>query len=222
MNAAKWDYGNAGDLYPVRAGQTWEVGQHRFTCGDLEDGGAAVIAQTQADVAYCDPPWNPGNCSAFRTKAGVPRKVNFALFMDALAKAVKTTGGNVFLEMGVKHAAEVVKAMENQGGQLLSLWNITYYRKKPCRLGMFNWSGVPDTFTRNLTGMDDENTPDAVLSSYPPGLVVLDPCCGRGLTARAAHRAGHRFVGMELHPRRMADGLLRLSQLTGEEPRRVG
>ena len=35
-----------------------------------------------------------------------------------------------------------------------------------------------------------------------PGGVVLDPCCGKGFTARAAVAAGMRFRGVELNPAR--------------------
>ncbi len=221
---AEWKYGVAGDIYPVKLGDLWLCGNHEFQCNDFQNIKGwinGLFESKYADVVYCDPPWNAGNATAFRTKAGMPSKVIFGTFLRNLARVIQDCKGNVFLEMGVKEENEVCTVMEDAGARLLKVWEITYYKKRPCRLGMFTWREKADEIELDLDGWDEELTPYEVLRQYPKGSKVYDPCCGRGLTSRAAEKAGLKSMGLELAPRRMADALMRMEKLTGSKPLRL-
>jgi len=47
---------------------------------------------------------------------------------------------------------------------------------------------------------------------------LFDACTGKGLTTQAALQTGLRFVGTELHPRRLAWAIKRAANYTGQKP----
>ena len=47
-------------------------------------------------------------------------------------------------------------------------------------------------------------TREALRTLVRPGMVVLDPCTGLGMTARLTHRFGGRFRGSEMNAARLA------------------
>jgi hypothetical protein len=212
-----WRYASTGGTaYPVRPLELWRADRHLLACGDLECGdGLALLGRfgQAPHVVYCDPPWNNGNAAAFRTKAGLPRKVDFTAFLDALLGVVRGTLRDVFLEMGFANAGLLVERAERCDGKLVRRWPITYYRRHPCMLLQLRWNDVggdpPD-----LAGMDDDETPGATLTACTqPGDVIFDPCMGRGLTAATAVATECIFLGMELSPWRMSCTLARLAAL---------
>jgi hypothetical protein len=221
---ATWQYGVAGDLWPVEVGDIWAVGPHRLICGDLEedvaDRALAKLGITPA-MAYTDPPYNTNLATGFRTKAGMPRKVFFAAFLVALVRSHRRVTGDVYLEMGNATAGDLKRALIGGGAAVHDHWNITYYGKSPSALVRARFSsGKPVPL--DLNGMDDEVTPEmAIRASSNPGDWVLDCCMGRGLTARSAQKAGRRSVGIELHPRRMAVTIAGLVKL-GLEAEKAG
>ena len=73
---------------------------------------------------------------------------------------------------------------------------------------------------QNYTGMDDEDTPGAVIANERP-LVVGDMCTGRGLTAVAAYRESICFLGAELNPRKLAVAIDLVNKLGGRYARTV-
>ena len=227
IDYGRWSYGDAGDRIPVSPNEVWRVGPHRILCGDLEHQSTQVwLHSVSVDVVYSDPPWNASNASTFRTKARVPRKVNWPAFTQNLARLCSVASGSVFVESSrpeVKQSgySDLVQAFTGAGGVQKDYWPVTYYKTKPSALLRFTF-GEDDGFAYDLSGMDDADTPSAVLEQYIPGQIVMDPCTGQGKTPLAAAENGHIFVGTELHPRRMANALDKLSNLLEEEPICVG
>jgi hypothetical protein len=218
----EFDYArHGGNVFPVQPGEVWTVDRHMLACGDLELGDGQrllALAGSAPDIVYSDPPWGGGNAAAFRTKAGVPRKVDFDLFLRRLLPLVASAKRDVFLEMGDEHTRDLVALIGELGGRALQAWKITYYRKNPCWLIQASWHGqhgqAPD-----MTGMDDTATPTAAFEAVArPGDVIFDPCTGLGCTADAVARlpGDCRFVGLELHPKRMSATLTRLRGIRGE------
>jgi hypothetical protein len=216
--ASDWRYASTGGTaFPVQPREVWRADHHLLVCGDLEAGDGLALLERfgQAPhLVYCDPPWNNGNAAAFRTKAGMPRKVDFTAFLDRLLGIVSVARRDVFLEMGRANTAHLIRRAEVAGGRLIRHWPITYYRRHPASLVQLRWQDQgldpPD-----LAGMDDEFTPGAVLAACSlPGDVVMDPCMGRGLTAAStASQRGRTFIGLELSPWRMSCTLARLAAL---------
>lgn len=207
-----WQYGDAGDRFPVELGDIWEVGPHVFACGDLELGHAAKLLTYAGvpDVVYTDPPWNKGNARAFRTKAGDSRAVDFlGSLLPAILSVVKGVE-HAAIEMGNFHADDLRWLITSKGGVVLADWKITYYRKNPSRLLHCTFTGEPP-LVDSCDGMDDDDTPQWFLERVASkGCVVFDPCMGRGLTSRVADDLGMKALGMELHPRRLAVSIDRL------------
>lgn len=202
----RWTYGDAGDEYPVRVGDVWRVGHHVLACADLETGqvGRFVDEYGPVDVCYADPPWDKGNARSFRTKAQVGRAVDFDLFLVSLVD-VAQRADHAYIEMGKRNVVALQQTIEGMCGTVRDVWDIMYYRVKPCHLVGATFRNADDYPEHgDYTGLDDDHTPDETLSRYPAGRVVLDPCTGRGNTPIAAHKHGHRFIGTELHPRRLA------------------
>jgi hypothetical protein len=211
-----WHYASSGGLnYPVQPGDVWRAGPHVIACGDLEAGdGLRLIDRFGVpDVVYSDPPWNDGNAGAFRTKAAMPRKVDFTQFLRALLNVVRTARRDVFLEMGLAKTPLLMDLIAQHGGQVMRCWSITYYRRHPCALLHLRWQGE-SAVVDGLTGMDDDDTPAAALGAcLRASDVVMDPCTGRGLTAFTVATAGRTFMGLELSPWRMSCTLTRLATL---------
>lgn len=57
---------------------------------------------------------------------------------------------------------------------------------------------------------------DAIRDCSNTGDLILDPFCGSGTTAVAAHHAGRRCATIEIDPLYVDGALLRLSKATGE------
>lgn len=218
-------YGNAGDRWPVQVGDVWQAGPHTLACLDLETPLAERFYASVNRVAmvYSDPPWSTGNAKCFRTKAGLGSDgvTLERLWSRILELMLPRLGqGDLYLEIGSQHRDDVAAWLAHRGRAVTETWPIVYYRKHPCwllrsRLTPRSESGSPE-------GLDDTKTPAwAVSASTSDGDLVCDPCTGRGLTAVAAHQSGRRFVGTELHPRRLAVALDRLHKL-GLTPRRIG
>ena len=221
---AKWRYGDAGDQYPVMPNEVWKVGPHRFICADMEIDAVQRLNDmgVQPDVIYTDPPWGAALATGYRTKAGMKRKVDYNNeFLPALSQAYALSKGSVFIENGYKFEGSLVNVLWRNGGTRKDRWEITYNQKKPCLLFRFTWNN-DDGFDLDLNGSHNERTPFQCLKWYNPGKLILDPCCGMGLTALACAQAGHFFVGVELHPRRMALGMRKLGLVINETPFRVG
>src|SRR5665811_2154350 len=103
VSKVAWQYGEAGDQYPLDFGDVVQIGPHIVACGDLEKGQGEQCVEMvgRSDIAYVDPPWNQGNISSFRTKAGVSTGLMFmAQFIDVFLGVLKTTQGPIYIEMG--------------------------------------------------------------------------------------------------------------------------
>jgi hypothetical protein len=220
-----WDYGDAGDRYPVKTGDIWRVGPHILACGDLELSHAQKLLTVYVQsphMTYVDPPWTPSLLTGFRTKANLSKGQPFDTFLDRLIASIKTTQGDCYIEMGNQHINLLRAKVEAAGGTIEADFRITYYKRKPARLIRATF-GYSRGASFALDGLDDEDTPrKAIAESTVPYEWVWDPCTGKGLTAVAAASLGRRFIGLELHPRRLAVAIERLVQTTGQAAQAVG
>lgn len=202
------------DTYPVREGEVWAVGDHRYRCGDLRD----WVAPWHT-LVYSDPPWGSGPLATFHTNAGLPKPTYTWDVLYRLIIEKARFAAPVWLECGKRQEAQVM-GMVATPGLVVASWAITYQRTHECRL-IYRGEGVPPgALPGLLTGMNDTETPAVVLRAYPRG-TVLDPCAGRGLTAVSAHFCGWKSESNELDPRRVSAALACLRQATGQVPRRI-
>lgn len=220
---AVWEYSGAHKKYPVKAGDTWKLGQHTFLCGDLEGDSPLweKLSTMTPDLVYVDPPWNNGNARSFRTKAGVDgeqgRTVDFVSLLKIVLRPSVAFNALTFIEAGKREQNIVKGIIEDLGGVVGATWEILYYKRSPCILIAADFRLNPQNDYPNFTGLDDEDTPDLAIQHYKPSL-VLDPCAGRGGTARAAELAGVASLTHELSPYRMAEALQSVVAISGETP----
>lgn len=156
-------------------------------------------------IVYSDPPWGEGNLRYWRTHNGQPdvRPIwgdFLTLFCHVVAHSVQK-GGHVFVEMGVRWVDQLAEAMANVGLPESQRWTCVYGSQK---LPNVLWHSGPEA-PCDPSGMGGVSMTKHVLASVAkPNALVLDPCCGKGMTARCAIRLGMRFAGVELNPKRAA------------------
>ena len=212
MTPRQWRYGDAGDRWNVQTGDVWAVDHDRviLVCGDLERGaGVQAVQECHEPVSmiYVDPPWDQGNANAFRTKAGLASRADFERLIDSILDLFIHTGACGFMEVGKRRGDWVIAQIAERGMVVSHVWDITYYRRDPCRLvGICHDDQTAARMKElELDGVDDEKTPALTIQwGVEPGGIVFDPCMGRGLTMRSALECGARALGVELHPRRLA------------------
>jgi len=220
-----WEYGSAGDEYPVTDRDIWQCGKHVLACGDIHVGAWHDLVERidRPDIVYTDPPWSAGNEKAFRTKAGLDNSdADFEALIRSIVRPVSNCP-HLFLQAGDENVDDVAKWVhEEHAADGHARWPIKYYDENPCWL---LYSGVFDEFNAGLGGRDDTETPRLALQAVTrqsPAKLVADPCTGNdGLTAKAAVETSCRFVGLELHPRRLAN-VVKWFDENGQTPQRTG
>jgi hypothetical protein len=195
---AKWRYGDSWEKFPIKEGETWSYRESHIAVADLRY--PLPDFMQQADMIYCDPPWNKGNVNSFITKAGMDSYVeDFHIFMDVLFDKIAWINPQVcYLEVGERHRCDFMSRMGNLYPNVKS-WEITYYKKNLCYLIRGGISPTADDFS----GLDEAHTPEITIGLENPKCVA-DPCTGQGLTLLAAHKHKVRFAGTELNRRRLA------------------
>lgn len=208
----QWSYGDSWERYPIELGELWRERKtgSAVMVHDLFNGLPAHMRE--ADLIYCDPPWNTSNINAFYTKAGIPQTREFADFADALFDAISIIRPQVcYLEIGKQNLA-MFEARLAELYPYTQTWPVTYYKRNRSYLvrgSRWGHTGV------DFADMDDMNTPRAAMMSEPFERVG-DLCMGRGLTGVTAYQLGKRFVGTELNKRRLAVLIDEVAKLGGE------
>ena len=219
---------------PVRPGQIWRVGGDVFGCADLQHVSLAPLLDTAgvgcASVVCTEPPtsertnrlWRRGAAAHVGEGAGV----EFDVLLEHLA--------DVCAESKARHVVTwaAQSAPRRQGTDRFPVEEALAVRgfRRWCHLD------VPVPFSLQpfvlLSLSKGEGVPlpsavadrweavPAVMRALPHGepQTVLDPCMGRGEVARCAWQAGHRVIGIEINPARVADCLLRHAERTGFPP----
>lgn len=184
-----------------------DLGPHRVVVGDVQLGAVLrCMDGTRADVIYSDPPWGEANLRYWRTHASDPARPRWDLFVaswTASVAAVRAPNAPVFVEMGLRWADEFAQALERVGIVVTRRWTVQYRSGSRLLPNALLYAGAPLREDFDPSDLDAEALPRACVAEVAvPGGVVLDPCCGKGFTARAAVAAGMRFRGVELNPAR--------------------
>lgn len=187
------------------------IGPHRLLCGDITDGAVVrLMGDERADVIYSDPPWGPGNQQYWHTmnvRGSAPR-TSWDAFLEAFCAACsahRKPDAPVFVEMGLRWVHQLDAAMEAVGLPRQRRWRIFYGPKKRALPNMLTLYGLRDVPIDLPDPPHGEPVTRAVLAAIVgPGMIVLDPCTGLGMTARITHALGGSFRGCELNPIRLA------------------
>lgn len=216
----------------TNTGSVERIGAHRILCGDVMLGDVGrLMAGDRADILYTDPPWGPGMLTFFATareKGSAPRGP-WAEFVRAWADAIDTSTAPhapLFVEMGNRWVADFEDALARIGRPVRQRWTVHYGSGSKLRPSTLLLAGpeLPLDAAFDPTPLRSAALPRACVAEALRALrtsgalapadraLVLDPCCGLGLTARAAVAAGITFAGLELVPARLADTRLILER----------
>jgi hypothetical protein len=159
----------------------------------------AALNGERPHITYCDPPWGPGLLTMFRTMTGEnDYQADWPGFLELLATVIADSqSAHIFLEMGPRFVDEMASVMTAHGLPECNRWEVLYGSPKRTSSIWYSGPGAPC----NPSGMSGVKMTRHVLESVSrPSALVFDPCCGKGMTARCAVRAGMRFAGVELVP----------------------
>lgn len=184
-----------------------DVGAHRVVVGDVMHGAVVhAMRDDLADVVYSDPPWGEGNLRYWRTHAGDPARPRWDLFVAAWTASVARVarpGAPVFVEMGLQWADGFADALARVGIVVTRRWTVLYRSGARLLPNALLYAGPPLRADFDPSALDAAALPRACVAEVAVADgIVLDPCCGKGFTARAAVAAGMRFRGVELNPKR--------------------
>lgn len=175
----------------------------RLAVGELTMSRAELaLAGERSEIVYSDPPWGPGNLMYWRTKNDETNRPSWPDFLATFCAVVAASSrpvGHVFVEMGTRWIDDLANAMAAHGLTETARWAVRYGNPQRPNVLWYSGPGV----SCDPTGMSGEPMTQHVIDSVAvPGALVFDPCCGKGMTARCALRAGMRFSGVELNPDR--------------------
>lgn len=186
------------------------IGPHRLLCGDITAGAVGkLMAGELADVIYSDPPWGPGNQQYWHTmnvRGSTPR-TPWSEFLRAFCQASaehRAADAPVFVEMGLRWVDELIATMAAVGLPYQRQWRILYGQKKKPHTNVLCLFGPRDIPVEMPDPPFGEPITRATLEAcVRPGMIVLDPCTGLGMTARITHTLGAHFRGTELNAARL-------------------
>lgn len=193
---------------------------HRARCGSLFDDALLdeLLGGARADALYSDPPWGPALLTQFGQQAGHDQRGQWPAFVARLAALTRdrvAPDGPIVIEMGDAWASEVAAAIEAalDLGPSRTLRFTGYYGSasalRPMTVMIWRASSAAGERLAQLPWgeLRGVQMPRAILAALalPAGATVLDPCCGKGYTARACAARGLSFRGVELVPGRWAE-----------------
>ena len=216
-------YGDAGDRIPVQFGDVWEAGPHKIICADMQKPQYfdAIEYLGDWDCMWVDPPWNSGNAATFRTKAGIPDKVDIHELLNIVFKMFDKTKGSIYMEIGKQTFDYAYEYLQKRNGYITQEWDVFYYGNKPCKYIRSGKESIDFDFTH----MDEMKVP---LPSFKHEInvnkikTVFDCCTGQGLVPVTADKLGLNFIGTDLNNRRIAVSLDKLAKQSGYTPQKIG
>ena len=198
-----------------------QISLHRVLHGNVMDGIADLMGDDKAAIMYCDPPWGPGNLKYWAT---INRKMTgleveqppLEEFLSAIFNiATQYVEHYLLIEYGLRWSDELIITGEAAGFEHLELIPVHYRTgkdKRPLHLHLFGVNGATHPGSKYKGAVQNTHGYETVqraigglasLSQLGPGLIVLDPCCGMGYTARAALEFRLRFRGNEFNEARL-------------------
>lgn len=189
----------------------YEIGKHRLQHGNILHGVEKLMAGERADIIYVDPPWGQGNIRYWETlnykHTGEKRPgVSLDALYTALFDMFINHGKNLFfLENGLRWNEFVREYCDKYRVKLIQTIPLKYRsgsRFLPHELHVISKHpmSLPRGYGDSVSNTHGMETLRRALTPYAKkDTLVLDPCCGVGLTARATVGFKGRFFGNELN-----------------------
>jgi hypothetical protein len=199
-------------------------GGHVIECDSIERiDWTMALNGSKASIFYSDPPWNDGNIRYWNTIAKRDTGKDFRVLtydelLEVLLKMIReNVQGYVFIEIGVNQKEFVIKKLE---GKLFNVraHDVSYRSGTKLLPNVLISAGTSGEFDAMLQPERISKLRGAALSNYVIGRckdlratgIVMDPCCGLGLTAQAAINHGFKFYGNEVNQKRLEKTMGRL------------
>ena len=184
-------------------------------------------------MVYSDPPWTDVVAVQFRKYAELPMPARYKGTPGFLQHVLNNIADNytwnqseAYLEMGVAKQPLLDEIMQARGWVKLEHWMVGYETKGECVLSRYGHKSLGPHPARegSATGLNDRVTPSwaARRNGLPAGAWLLDPCMGKGTTAKDGIRAGYRALGLEMRRSAMTETLEKVSKQTGLPITRIG
>jgi hypothetical protein len=214
--------GNTNLNKPGPAKMITTIDSHKVRCGNVMDGIDNLMDGEKADIFYSDPPWGQGNLNYWRTinerhTGRQTQSIPLPDFLDQIFNtAMRHTSGPVFIEYGIKWKEPLIAKALELGLRYNGTADIKYRsgnKMLPHQLHIFSTTMIllKKGYLESLNGMTGiECLKKAIEPFIVPGGIILDPCCGLGMTAQLAKASGMRFRGNELNPKRLSQAILKL------------
>lgn len=216
------------ERFPVQLGECWRVGNALFLCGDIVDTQVAQqltdMLGTERFIAYSYPPMADDAITTFRRNLDLP-KCDFEDVVIAWTNLVMDADA-IFIE-----GTPTLASTENIYRMMLAVCGhtvqqavpIVYHTVSHLLIQLSPVGEIPEQpvpTIPDIQGAIREEMLNKLFGKYEPTL-VFDPFMNWGAAAQCAVQNGHRFIGCEAHPRRMAFVLGHLASRTDTTPERL-
>ena len=157
----------------------------------------------EADVIFCDPPYNQSALSSFYTKADMrDDKPKFIDLFDRFFEVVDEINPRLLiLEVGVPQEGLYLDKLAPLYKHV-KVSRAKYYNREECLIIVASNEHIPD-FLSSLPNIDEERIIDMICKELDYEC-ICDPMMGTGLVGWYSNKYGKKFVGTELNKKRLA------------------
>lgn len=188
--------------------------------GDMMSFELSELTDSKVNFIYSDPPWGEGNLKYWQTMNkkmnGVePKQVDFPAFLEKffqICNDALTDDGVVFMEYGPRWKSDVECTAKVYGFTVRRYYTPQYRAGKgmlPLDLFVFTrtsntkeYSWPDESVVNNTYGYATLQKVFSTMTTEP-NMILLDPCCGMGYSAKLAISRGMKFIGNELNYKRI-------------------
>lgn len=204
------------------------IKNHRVQNQNVMLGIDNLMQGRKANIFYSDPPWGQGNISYWQTLNKRhnnidPENINYNDFLNQIFNlATKHTSGIVIIEYGIKWENDLISIGVNHNLDHLGVAEVLYKagsKLLPHHVHFFktkdyNWNGNINEVINKISGRlgDLKCVMDSVEPFVVSGGIVLDPCCGLGMSAEMAMLVNMDFRGNELNHKRLQTTMNKLAK----------
>ena len=213
-----WDYGGAFEKFPMKPNAVYKY-SNGSTIKVHNIFEPLPSFMKQADLIFCDPPWNMGNLQSFYTKAEVTDRIdNFKTFYSRLFECLAEISPNTcYIEIGKEYLSVFVEKLKAMY-KYVHFYNSTYYHRLDNKCYVVRASNKAKK--PKLDDIDEEDIISWICENED-FKCIGDLCMGRGLVGLYAYKNNKSFVGTELNHKRLSVLVERIYNLSSEIPKEV-
>jgi hypothetical protein len=191
---------------------------HKFQNANINSGVDLLMSGEKADIFYSDPPWGDGNIRYWSTinkrhNNQESEVLSYNAFLNSvfqIASKHVSDNGIIVIEYGRKWVNDVISLGLSNGLVHLGVVEISYKsgnKLLPHHMHFFSKTKI-DLPAGHLDSLKGRTGLGVMVDSVKPWAkekgILLDPCCGLGLSLRLAIKIGYSFRGNELNITRLS------------------